>query len=186
MKLLHGIIINLQTVNISNIPTTRIIPGNNYYITIITINSANVYCLDSQGSVWMVELYMLDLINLWSFSARAGEGVVVWVLFRVTRLTWLWEECPLVPTGPCYVGNLDRLTDNLLGLMSEHSGLTGYQLQHKHKVWIVTQSACSNHPTPLPSPHGQSCSTSTGSCSWMGTSAVPLWLMGLYKVYSSL
>lgn len=29
MQLLHGITINLQTVNISNVPT-RIIPGNNY------------------------------------------------------------------------------------------------------------------------------------------------------------
>lgn len=29
------------------------------------------------------------------------------VLFRVTRLTWLWKECPLVLTSLCYVGNLD-------------------------------------------------------------------------------
>lgn len=109
--------------NISNMSTTRIIPAK--------INSACFNCLDSWGSAWLADLYTLDLWskgNCFAYLVNAGAsggGVVVWVLFRVTRLTWLWEECPLVATGLCYVENLDRLTDYLRRLMSERSGLAG-------------------------------------------------------------
>lgn len=163
----------------SDMPTRRIIPGIYPFCSLLLCGEQRVsshshylcfklLCMHSQSKQAIVVL-----LNGCTSGSQGSPGYERNVLLfqQASVMLLCWEPWPSVRQPP---------EANVRALRSYRLTITaGTQSLNRDAT-----SACPNLRPP-PSSSYRSCGTSTGSCIWTGTSAVPLRLKGGYSVYSS-